>query len=78
MADVDASPNISVPPADDGELTAAIVEAAPDALMVVDGEGRIVRANGRAESLFGYTRSELIGSSIELLMPETFRNSRMG
>jgi PAS domain S-box-containing protein len=72
MADVDASPNIRVPPAD-GELNTAIVEAAPDALMVVDGEGRIVRANGRAESLFGYTRSELIGSSIELLMPETFR-----
>ncbi|MBI2870664.1 MAG: MASE1 domain-containing protein [Candidatus Omnitrophica bacterium] len=45
------------------------VEGAPYAMLVVDGEGRIVLANAQAESTFGYARSELVGRPVELLIP---------
>ena len=41
--------------------------------MVVDGDGRILLVNGETERLFDYTREELIGQSLELLVPERFR-----
>ena len=47
----------------------------PDAVVAVDSEGRIVEANPQAESLFGYVCSELLGSPIEILIPERFRTS---
>ncbi len=55
-------------------LTNAIVDAAPDALMVVDSGGRIVRVNARAESLFGYSSAELVGRSVETLIPNSLRS----
>jgi PAS domain S-box-containing protein len=53
----------------------AFFDAAPDAMIVVDGGGTIVLANALAESLFGYTRDELIGGSIELLVPMRLRGT---
>jgi diguanylate cyclase (GGDEF)-like protein/PAS domain S-box-containing protein len=50
----------------------------PDAIVVVDGEGRIAEANPQTESLFGYVCSELLGSPIEILIPERFRSSHAG
>jgi PAS domain S-box-containing protein len=50
-----------------------LVEFAPDALLVVDGRGRIVLANAAAEKLFGFDCSELLGTSIERLIPERLR-----
>ena len=47
----------------------------PDAIMVVDSEGRILEANPQAESLFGYVCSELLGNRVEILIPERFRSS---
>jgi PAS domain S-box-containing protein len=50
-----------------------LLEAAPDGMVVVRADGRIVLVNGSAETLFGYSRSELIGQSVEALVPEAAR-----
>jgi protein-histidine pros-kinase len=50
-----------------------IVEAAPNAIVVIDEHGRIVIVNSQTEKLFGYGRDEIIGRPIELLVPERFR-----
>ncbi len=49
--------------------------SSPDGILVVDNEGRILEANPQIESLFGYTCSELLGSSVEILIPERFRQA---
>jgi PAS domain S-box-containing protein len=53
---------------------ASLFEAVPDALVIVDERGMIVRANARAEGMFGYGRGELVGQPIERLVPERFRS----
>ena len=50
-----------------------LFEAVPDALLVVDGEGRVVRANAHAEVLFGHARGAMVGLEIEDLVPESAR-----
>lgn len=56
----------------------AIFEAAPDGVLVVDGDGVIVEANTALERLFGYGRDELVGSPVELLVPESARSLHLG
>lgn len=56
----------------------ALFEAAPDAIVVVDSSGRIVLANGHAQTMFGYSSDELIGASIEALIPARFRAAHPG
>jgi PAS domain S-box-containing protein len=50
-----------------------LLEAAPDAMMIHGENGRIKIVNAQAEKLFGYTRAEMIGQTMEMLMPERFR-----
>jgi PAS domain S-box-containing protein len=54
-------------------LTEAVIEALPDALVVVDAGGKIVLFNEKAEFMFGYARAEMIGQPVERLMPEDLR-----
>ena len=68
------------------ELTAAradrrfreLLEAAPDAIMEVDREGRIVLLNVVTEKLFGYSREELLQRPVELLLPQELRGAHSG
>jgi PAS domain S-box-containing protein len=50
-----------------------LFEFAPDAIVVVNREGRIAQVNKRTENLFGYSREELINSGPDILVPERFR-----
>ena len=61
-----AVPTLSKPPL---ELLPGIVDAAPDALVVVDAAGRLQFANARAEVFLGYDRSELVGLPITSFVP---------
>ena len=54
-------------------LSASVVEAIPDAVAAVNQQGVIIQVNSQTEKLFGYTRSELIGHRIEMLVPERQR-----
>jgi PAS domain S-box-containing protein len=49
------------------------VEAAPSGMIMADKEGRIVLVNAHAERLFGYSREELIGRPVDMLVPERLR-----
>ncbi len=51
----------------------AIIECAPTAMIMVDGEGNIVLVNSQTESMFGFGRNELLNQPIEILIPEKFR-----
>ncbi len=57
------------------DLFRRILDAAPDPLVIVDANGRIIFANAEAEAVFGYRRAELLGRPIELLLPERHRVS---
>ncbi len=54
------------------------LEAAPDAIVVVDTRGRIVVVNRLTEKLFGYDREELLGNEVEMLVPERLRHGHVG
>ncbi|MFN8488740.1 MAG: PAS domain S-box protein [Caldilineaceae bacterium] len=58
---------------DNQETLKLLLEAAPIAIVTVDGNGRILYANAKLEELFGYQRQELLGQKVEILMPERFR-----
>ncbi len=50
-----------------------LLEAAPDAMVIIGTDGRITLANAQTDRMFGYQREELIGSEIEMLLPARYR-----
>ncbi len=56
----------------------ALLQAAPDAIVIVDAGGTIVLVNARTEALFGYTAAELVGEPVEKLIPARFRERHEG
>ncbi len=54
-----------------------LFEFAPDAIVVVGREGRIVQVNRQAERLFGYIREELLSADHDILVPERFREKHL-
>jgi len=54
-----------------------LLELLPDAIVIVRRDGRIVRVNAAAETLFGYSRAELLDQPVETLIPERFRERHL-
>jgi two-component system cell cycle sensor histidine kinase/response regulator CckA len=52
-----------------------VVESAPNGILVIDADGRIVLVNSQTERMFGYARDELLGASVETLLPDRFREA---
>ena len=59
----------------DGELFKTIVDQAPDAIILTDRHGRIRLWNAGAERLFGHAAAEVIGESLNVIIPECLRSS---
>ncbi|NQD92667.1 PAS domain S-box protein, partial [Pseudomonas sp. CrR25] len=55
-----------------------VVEASPNAIVLVDSQGQIVMVNRQTEQMFGYERQELLGQSVEKLLPEEQREGHVG
>ena len=55
-----------------------VVEAAPNAMVMINRAGEIVMVNAQAEAVFGYSRAELLGQPVEMLVPERYRSHHPG
>src|SRR5689334_16325375 len=60
------------------ELVRSVLDSAPDAMIIIDGAGKILFANHQVETLFGYSPETILGGPVETLMPERFRERHVG
>lgn len=54
-----------------------LVESAPDGIVIIDSDGQISLVNSQAEALLGYSRDQMIGQSVEMLVPEASREGHV-
>jgi len=66
-------PSLSAKETADILLSSNFLEAVPDAIVAVDSDGTILQINSQTEELFGYTRDDLLGQKVEVLVPERHR-----
>ena len=57
-----------------GEVFRLAVEACPSGMLMIDYDGKMVMVNAEIENQFGYSREELIGQSVDMLVPERLRS----
>ncbi|MES2049297.1 MAG: PAS domain S-box protein, partial [Pseudomonadota bacterium] len=55
-----------------------VVESAPNAMVMINARGRIEMVNAQAERVFDYSRAEMLGQMVEMLVPERFRHAHPG
>lgn len=55
----------------------ALLESAPDSMVIAGGDGRIIMINRQTELLFGYSREEIVGREVEILIPEKYHRRHM-
>jgi PAS domain S-box-containing protein len=55
-----------------------LLESVPDPLLIIDQEGRMVMVNQRAEAVFEYPREQLLGQTVEMLVPHRYRVAHVG
>lgn len=68
----------AIPESPDESRFRKLLESAPDAILEVDVDGRIILLNQTAEKMFGYSRQELLGLKIEALVPASMRSRHVG
>lgn len=56
----------------------SLIDALPDAIVMTDDDGQIVEVNTQAVGMFGYSRAELLGAHVELLIPESLHEKHIG
>jgi len=59
-------------------LVRSVLDALPDAMVIIDSTGNILFANHQVEALFGYPSGEIVGGPVEVLLPERFRQRHVG
>jgi PAS domain S-box-containing protein len=52
----------------------AMVESSPDGMLLVDQDGRLILVNGQIERMFGFDRNDLVGMTVDVLLPERLRD----
>ncbi len=55
-----------------------LLQAGPDAMVIVNEQGNIILVNAQTENIFGYTSAEMIGQPVEMLIPERYQQSHLG